>query len=109
MLGCATAPFWMEFRAVRSRVRGRVRDEAARPAAEAQGGDVECGRIGRIQRIGTLRRIGRRGLRQGQEAQGCARVGDEGGFAGSGGRGPRRPQEPQAWGRFGEGWRDLER
>ena len=47
MLEHATAPFWMEFRGVGSRVSGRVgdevRDAAALPAAEAQGGEVERG------------------------------------------------------------------
>jgi hypothetical protein len=74
----ATAPFWMEFRGVGSRVSGRVggrvregvRDAAALPAAEAQGGEVERDRDGRVR---NLRQGSSARLRDARQASGCGR------------------------------------
>ena len=72
MLARATAPFWMEFRGVGSRVSGRVGDgvrDAAR-GRQRRRGVATWSAVG----TGGARRSGGL-LRQEQEAQGCARLG----------------------------------
>jgi hypothetical protein len=80
MLEHATAPFWMEFRGVGSRVSGRVGDGLGMRRRCRQ----RRRRVARWSAVGTGGEGGRE-LRQAQEAHGCARLGKRAAVAGSGG------------------------
>jgi hypothetical protein len=114
MLARATAPFWMEFRGVGCRVRGRVGDGLGmrRRCRQRRRRVARWSAVGTVGAVGTgtCGRVGK--LRRGQGAQGCAMLGKRAAAAGSRGRRPRSglaragAADLEALRR---GWRDLER